>query len=274
VLGAADRPARVSDRSFAYVAHPSGHGTVVQRRSRDGRSVTDATLVGKLVVPVVAEDGSASGLSADGRTLVLTGPRVSFPQRETTMVVLDAQRLRVRTYFRLDGDFGFDAISPDGRWIYLIQYTAPPNPTSYRVRALDTATGRLLAHDIIDPHDRGEQMRGNPLTRTTSPDGRWAYTLYDAGFVHALDTAGLTARCINLPTGLDLSSARLRLDGPKLLVLSGGRLLAAIDTSKFAPPVQASAAGIGPLPLVAIALAVLATAALAVRRRAVSRLRS
>jgi hypothetical protein len=224
-------------------------------------------LSGNFVVPVVAYDGSASGLSSDGRTLVLTEPRVGFPQRHTTMVVLDTQTLQPRRRLHLRGDFSLDAISPDGRSIYLIQYTAPTNPTQYRVRALDTATGRLLAHDIIDPHDRGEQMRGNPLTRTTSPDGRWAYTLYDAGFIHALDTAGMTARCINLPTGLNLSTPRLRLDGPKLLVLSGGRQVAAIDTSKFAPGVRASAAGIGPLPIVGIALALLGAGALAVRRR-------
>ena len=45
-------------------------------------------------------------------------------------------------------------------------------------------------------------MHGNPMTRATSADGRWAYTLYDGNghpFVHALDTAPATARCIDLP---------------------------------------------------------------------------
>ena len=45
-------------------------------------------------------------------------------------------------------------------------------------------------------------MRGMPVTRTTSPDGRWAFTLYDnlgeQPFIHALDTVGRTARCIDL----------------------------------------------------------------------------
>ena len=35
-----------------------------------------------------------------------------------------------------------------------------------------------------------------------SPDGRWAYTLYDGNgktpFIHALDTSRSTARCIDL----------------------------------------------------------------------------
>ena len=46
-------------------------------------------------------------------------------------------------------------------------------------------------------------MRGYPLTRVASPDGRWAYTLYDGGgkhpFVHALDTLEGRAVCIDLP---------------------------------------------------------------------------
>ncbi len=267
VLGTGGPPARVSDRSFSYVAQPSRGQTTVQRLSHDRQSLTRTALSGEFIVPVVAYDGSASGLSADGRTLVLAQPRVGFPQRQTAMVVLDTHTLQPRRHIQLRGDFSVDAISPDGRWVYLIQYTDSNNPTKYRVRALDTGTGRLRAHDIVDPYDR-EQMQGNPLTRTTSPDGRWAYTLYDAGFIHALDTAGLTARCINLPAGVDLSAgARLRLDGTRLLVVSGGRRLAAIDASKFAPPVRASAGGIGPLPIVAIVLAVLATTALAVRRR-------
>ena len=45
-------------------------------------------------------------------------------------------------------------------------------------------------------------MRGQPLTRATSPDGRWAYTLYDGAgkepFIHALDTSTRSARCIDL----------------------------------------------------------------------------
>jgi DNA-binding beta-propeller fold protein YncE len=265
LFGADIHPAHVGDRSFVYVAHPSAHSTVVQRRSRDGRSVKRVTLGGRFIVPVVAEDGSASGLSADGRTLVLARPRVTFPEPRTTIAVLDAQSLYTRRSIHLQGDYGFDAISPDGRWIYLVQYPQA-NPTKYRVRALDATTGQLRAQDVIDPHDRGEQMHGSPITRTASPDGRWAYTLYDAGFVHALDTAGLTARCINLPTGVDLNSAILQLDGPRLLVVSGGRQVASIDTSKFAPPVRTSAAGLGPVPIVALALLVITAAGLAVRR--------
>src|SRR3712207_8649807 len=48
-------------------------------------------------------------------------PRVAFPQTRTRLAVLDARRLTVRRRLDLRGDFSFDAISPGGRWIYLIE---------------------------------------------------------------------------------------------------------------------------------------------------------
>jgi hypothetical protein len=68
-------------------------------------------------------------------------------------------------------------------------------------------------------------MRGNPLTRATSADGRWAYTLYDGGggtpFVHALDTVSGSAHCIDLVT----LSAKTDLSKVRLAVAAGGRRL-------------------------------------------------
>ena len=92
-------------------------------------------------------------------------------------MILAARTLLPRRVLRLRGDFSFDAISPDGKWAYLIQYTSRLDPTRYRVRVLSTRTGTLLRGDIVDPRDRGEAMRGRPITRVDSLDGRWAYTL-------------------------------------------------------------------------------------------------
>src|SRR5207248_313170 len=98
-----------------------------------------------------------------------------------------------------------------------------------------TRTGRLLSHDIIDPHDRGEKMQGYPLSRATSRDGRWTYTVYagaGAPFIHALDTSGLTAHCIDLPTfpaTVNPFAVRLRLTGERLAVMYGNRILSAVD---------------------------------------------
>jgi hypothetical protein len=168
----------------------------------------------------------------------LSRPRTAFPARSTTLAVVDAHTLGVRRLVRLRGDFAFDAISPRGRWAYLLHY-ASANSGQYRVRALDLGTGRLLPRDIVDPHDRGEKMQGFPLSRVTSPDGRWAYTLYSGAampFIHALDTTRRQARCIDLPafaSSVQPYGVRLRRFGDRLAVMAGHRILSALDTRSF-----------------------------------------
>jgi len=186
-----------------YVTLPAGSDTVVAAVSQVGGQVRRSRVVdGTFTIPAVAYDGSAGGLSADGRTLVLINPRTGFPRRVTTLAVLNTRRLRARDVIRLKGDFSFDAISPDGRLLYLVQYLSQRDPTRYLVRLYDLEAGRLLPEPIIDPREVGDVMRGTPITRAASPDGRWAYTLYDGAgehpFIHALDTVARTARCIDL----------------------------------------------------------------------------
>jgi hypothetical protein len=56
-----------------YVTIPAGSRTVLARVSRNGgRIVASTVLPATYTIPAVAYDGSASGLSGDGRTLVLT----------------------------------------------------------------------------------------------------------------------------------------------------------------------------------------------------------
>ena len=173
------------------------------------------SLRGSFGIPGVASDGSATGLSADGRTLVLSGGVGRYPILRTHLVVLDALHLRTRARIALPGWFTVDAISPTGRWLYLIHYPSANTTNRYEVRAYDLVDRRLVAKPVIDPREPDEAMQGFPMTRAVSADGRWAYTLYDRGsgapFIHALDTTGRTAACIDLPglTGADLSGMRL-----------------------------------------------------------------
>jgi hypothetical protein len=153
------------------------------------------------VLPAVTIRGEAGGLSADGRTLVLFRPDYSARAKETEFQVLNAPGLRTRERFELEGTFGFDAISPDGERVYLVEYLDPRNPFDYAVRAFDVGPGRLLPGEIVDPSEPDERMAGQPVSRRMSPDGRWAYTLYAGGeeaFIHALDTEGQTAVCVDL----------------------------------------------------------------------------
>ena len=213
--------------------------TIVARIARDGGQVLRwRALDGTFTVPAVALDGSASGLSADGTTLALIRPRARFPQRRTSLMILNAKSLQPQRRAGLPGDFSFDAISPDGGLLYLVEYLSRRDPTSYAVRAYDVSAGRMLRAPIVDPREPDEQMGGLPITRSYSADRRWAYTLYDGRdhpFIHALDTVGRTAACIDLDalTGRrDLMDLRLAV-GETLDVVDRSGPVANVDTQTF-----------------------------------------
>ena len=270
-----------------YVTLPVGKRTMVVRTARRGGRVLSSIIVpGVFTIPAVAYDGSASGLAPDGSRLVLIQPRLAFPRKETTFAVLNAKRLRLERVVTLHGDYSFDAISPRGGTMFLIHYTSAADPTRYEVRAFDLRAARLLPTPVVDPRERGEAMRGSPITRLVSTDGRWAYTLYDGGggtpFVHALDTSTRRARCIDLPMLSGYSKLwRVRFTssggpGTLRLGLPGNPPLAEIETADFrvsAPAAEAAATSatgrpwLVPAGAAAVLLTVLA-AGVAIRRRA------
>jgi hypothetical protein len=120
----------------------------------------------------------------------------------------------------------------------------------------------MVAKPVIDPREPDEKMQGLPITRVMSPDGRWAYTLYqrpdEAPFIHALDTTGRTARCIDLD-GLiadDVGSGRLALAGGTLRVDGEAGSLAVVDLKTFTVrPPAAAAPALRPAPAPAPAAA-------------------
>jgi hypothetical protein len=218
-----------------YVASNAKHATVLREQALGGgRNLRQLRLRGTFTVPAVAYDGSPSGLSADGRTLVLIKPRTRWPRRSTSFVVINARHMQVRRHIRLRGDFSFDAISPSGRIAYLIQYLSPRDVTKYAVRAYDLRARRLFDATVVDKSEPDEDMSGIPLARVSDSRGRWAYTLYEGGehpFVHALDTAHRTAVCIDLDDVRSLRGAGLELNGDRLTVATDARDLAVIDTT-------------------------------------------
>jgi hypothetical protein len=272
----------------AYVAVGAGRRTVIEGVRRAGGAVERYTsIAGSFGVPGVAYDGSATGLSADGRTLVLAGGVGRYPVLRTHLVVLDALHLRTRARIDLPGWFNVDAISPTGRWLYLIHYPSARNTSRYEVRAYDLPNRRLLAKPVIDPREPDEAMQGDPVTRAMSADGRWAYTLYQRGdeapFIHALDTERRTAACVDLPglTGADASGLRLVVapGGATLRIVGPNGEVARVDTRTFAvgPPASAPPQALArstappadrnpPWALAAVALAALAALAAALWR--------
>ena len=225
-----------------------GRTTVAAVRVRGGALVRATAIRGDFGIPVVAFDGARGGLSADGRTLVLASfPPLPGARAVTRFAVLSTKTFRFRPILTLRGAFSFDAISPDGSTLFLIeylQYDPRSSKTVYRVRAYDLAARRLVPAAVVDKREAGEDMLGSPVTRATSGDGAWAYTLYGKtvghAFVHALDTRHRNAVCIDLPWKnalAALGNVRMALtpDGAQLVLRqrATGRL-AAIDTKTFA----------------------------------------
>jgi hypothetical protein len=225
-----------------YVALAAAKTTTVAAvRTSDGRVLRYATIRGAFGVPLVAFDGTAEGISSDGKTLVLAD--VGARPDETRFAVLSTKTLRLRKAVTLPGLWAYDALSPNGRTLYATQYLGTGANARYNVRSVSLVTGEPVGGAIIDRREPDEEMNGSPWARTRSANGAWAYTLYakpnGTGFVHALDTAKRRAFCVDLPwrTSVQrLAAVRLSLaDGGRSLELAkrGGNRLAVVDTTTF-----------------------------------------
>ena len=260
--------------------------TVLAVRTKSGLVVRSATIVGGYGIPTVDFNGSKGGLSADGSTLVLGDTAVRngpYPlKKRSSFAVFATNPLSLEARVALKGDFSFDALSPDGSKLYLIQHMGGPNLNRYVVRAYDLGAQRLLPGRIADRTQRGWVMQGSPVTRATSVGGRWVYTLYmNPGgfpFVHALDTVRGEAHCIGIPwKGKQDALWKWRLslgDGGRTLRLDrqSGRTYVAIATGSWRIS-HPAALGSGSFPwwIVGVAggaaLLAAAAAALLLRRR-------
>ena len=192
------------DGTLHFVAVPDRTGTLLERIDvASGQVLSWLPLESSWGIPALGSYSTAGeGLSRDGQTLVLAanagpyGPVSSF-------LVVDVKKWRIRENVALRGSFSYDALSPDGSRLYLIEYAGAGDFNHYVVRAYDLRARRLLPGRIVDRKDDEKSMTGTPQTRTTSRDGRWVYTLYarpsGRPFVHALDTVAGIAHCIDLP---------------------------------------------------------------------------
>ncbi len=228
--------------SYATALH--GANTMVTKRV-EGKVVARMTLAGGWGIPIVTLTRfDHGGLSPNGRTLVL-GDDVhpdGTLRSSSRFAVLDTRTLALERTISLHGDYSFDALSPAARWLYLIHHVAGA-ANRYQVRAFDLETGTLLDRVIADKRQAGWLMAGYPVSRATSPGGRWVYTLYQQSdnypFVHALDTVDKTAICIGLPWRWAgqaqegaIGTAKLTLAGHALRIV-GGKDGFVLDTRTF-----------------------------------------
>ncbi len=227
----------VSNGDVRYVAGRASGKTTV-RALRGDTLVASRTIKGEWGIPAITMGGGGGGLSPDGKRLVLVEPpNYQLLRRQSHFVVLSTAGLRPARTIALDGEFGYDALSPDGRTLYLLQHANRSDLFQYLVRAYDLKASRLVGRVIVDKREPDEKMVGWPVSRAATATGGWVYTLYQriqgAPFVHALDANHRAAFCIDLPdaTRVDWNSQMtLSQDEATLTIRTRHGVAATIDT--------------------------------------------
>jgi hypothetical protein len=197
-------------RSFVSFRFAGKRTTISRYDVRDGRFLGASTVPGRAIVGTVSAQGRWVALLRLGRGNV------------ARIAILDTRRGAVVHAVRLRGSYEAEALSPDGRLLFLIHW----GRTGYDLRTYDLAKRELRPTTLAEPD---EKMTGNAATAIASRDGHWLLTLYVKGdggaFVHALDLRSGVAHCIDLPWH------RMQFVGPATAVLAlspdGRRLYAA-----------------------------------------------
>jgi hypothetical protein len=189
------------DGSVQFTAAKSGGATRLSAVDAAAGTTTMSRVVpGAFGIPMLTQEGLAGGLFHDGSAFVLQNVGL---KATSSFMIVGAKDLAPRSTITLKGTFGFDALSPDGSRLYLIQHTSVNDIQHYVVRVYDLKTHKLLPGRVADKSQQSWVMQGFAVDRVTTADGRWAYTLYSNPggypFVHALDTVRGVAHCIGVP---------------------------------------------------------------------------
>ncbi len=195
-----------------YVATPGATSTrVVALAPASGTVLRATTVAGRWTLPAIGLARVPDGLSDDGSTLVLQ--QLGGTHAASRFAVLNSTLRTPARVLSLHGWFEYDAVSPEGATLYLIEHLASNDLTRYRVRSYDVSAQQINEGIIVDKRELDEaSMQGLPNTRVS--DGTWAYTLYRSAkgpFIHALNLEQGFAVCIDLPAGARSADRTARL---------------------------------------------------------------
>ena len=190
-----------------------GDATIVRDGPvQPGLSGPGLRIDGHWQLPTVGLDPLPVGRSLDGSTIVLVEgaydpsaglSRFAIVQHhllKAVSTVGDAP-LRLAHMIELPGAFEYDAISPDGGILYVVQHLDAKIGGHYQVRAIDVASGVMRESVIVDKGNPEERMAGTPIAQVRRPGGL-VLTLYrgpEHPFIHALNSTDAWAICIDLP---------------------------------------------------------------------------
>jgi hypothetical protein len=212
-----DLPAGVPDATWGQLvtATTDGAATRVQDLAvQPGGGGPSLSLPGAWRLPTVGADPIPTGVSANGRTIVLVpaGPAAAPNATESRFAIVDRTFVAKPRIVSLPGAFDFDALSADGAVLYVIEHLAGPPEAHYQVRAVDLGTDRLREGVVVDKANLDEAMGGYPIGQLRRSDGM-VFTVYRGAehpFIHALSTVDAWAVCIDLPSaGADDAAAAL-----------------------------------------------------------------
>ena len=162
-----------------------------------GQTIAQTTLPSGYNLPNIAFQGPTAGLSPNGQWLALT----SQTRVATNFLVGSSALTDAFKTISVKGDFVFDALSNDGKSLYLIQKMKDPN--HYQVRLYDVSAGFLMPQVVVDKREPNEPMNGIRGDSVADPAGNHVYTVYarQAGpFIHALPLDQPIAWCVDLPS--------------------------------------------------------------------------
>lgn len=185
------------DWSRYYTVDYSGGQThLIAMDPRSGRRLAEVSVPTGYGLPDMNYPGLPGGLSPNGSWIVLsTREQDSFLVGSTTL----------QTPFRsvsLHGSFLFDALSDDGKSLYLIEQLGDAG--HYRVRLVDVPSGTLAAQPVVDKRESAEPMDGIRGDSLAASNAGYVFTVYarDSGpFIHALPLGQPFAWCVDLPSG-------------------------------------------------------------------------
>jgi hypothetical protein len=210
-----DLPLGVPDASWATMvaATVTGGSTIVRelqgQEELPGRS---QTVPGDWRLPTIGADPIPVGVSANGGTIVLVEADAHAGGDASRFAILSRTLSAEPKIVQLDGSFEYDAISPDGATLYLVEHLAAPPEGHYQVRAVDTLSGTLRDEVVVDKTGLNEPMAGYPIAQFRQSSG-FVFTLYHGAehpFIHALSSVDGWALCIDLPaSGSDDDAAAL-----------------------------------------------------------------
>lgn len=210
-------PAGAPRQAWSRIATitPDGDTTIVRDIVVEpGLSGPEVRVPGRWQLPTIGRDPIPVGRSPDGSTIALVEDAAAAGGKTSRFAILEHHfqdkptqagdaPLRLLRVVELAGAFEYDALSPDGRILYVVEHLDAAAGGAYQVRAVDVATGLMRDAVIVDKANPDERMAGSAIAQVRRADGL-VLTLYDGPehpFVHALNSIDAWAICIDLPAG-------------------------------------------------------------------------